>query len=391
MSHDASSDAPIRVLLLISSLLGGGAERVAASLANDWVREGKVVRLVTLESERSDFYVLDPRVARVALSLAEPSSGLWATLKNNATRIRAVRRQLLEFRPDVAVGFMTVSSVLLAVSALGLDCKTLGTERSHPPATPLGFIRETARTISYRALDGVLALTDQSAEWIREHTLAKTIRVIPNAARWPLHRQDPVVSPDVACRPGRNVLLAVGRLDPVKGYPDLLEVFSRLSPKHVTWDLVILGEGEQRRELENLVVRLKLNGRVFFPGIVGNVADWYERATIYVMTSKYEGFPNTLVEAMSCGLPSVSFDCDVGPRNIIRPEVDGELVPNGNLNALEHALDRLMRDEPSRARYAACATDVRKRFGQAQILKSWHDLLTTLAEQRRSKIGAHAK
>lgn len=388
MSFAADAKAETKVFLLISSLLGGGAERVAANLANYWVQEGKIIKLVTLDSAESDFYVLDRRIERVALSLAQPSAGAWASFKNNIARIRAVRREVVKFSPEVAIGFMTVSSVLLAISTLGLACKTIGTERSHPPANPLGFTRETARAVSYGTLNAVLALTDQSAEWIRRHTLARAVHVIPNAARWPLSVQEPIVSPEVACRAGRKILLAVGRLDPVKGYLDLLEVFSTLVARMPEWDLVILGEGHQRPELSQLVQHLGLAGRVFLPGIVGNVADWYQRASLYVMTSKYEGFPNTLVEAMASGLASVSFDCDVGPRNIIRANVDGVLVPNRDVLALERTLYTLMADEDLRVRYAKRALEVRERLSERRIMQRWNDLLVSLSVGQKRAIGS---
>ncbi len=367
-----------RVLLLISSLMGGGAERVAVNLANDWVRQGKVVKVVTLDSTSSDFYTLDQRVGRAALELMNPSAGPLRTIGNSLARIQAIRRELSTFRPEVAIGFMTVSSVLLAISALGLGCRTVGTERSHPPATPLGPARELARQLSYGALDVVLALTDQSAKWIRDNTFARRVEVIPNAARWPLLVQDPVVSPSTVCKTGREIVLAVGRLDPVKGYPDLFEVFARLAPRFPGWDLVVLGEGAERARLEEELRRRQLEQRVFMPGIVGNVSDWYQRSSLYVMTSKFEGFPNTLVEAMSCGLASVSMDCDVGPRNIIRNGIDGVLVQNGSLDALERELDALMRNADLRSRYGTRAVEVRERFGHAQILAQWNNLIQGL-------------
>ena len=135
------------------------------------------------------------------------------------------------------------------------------------------------------------------------------------------------MKPDSVCRPGRKVLLAVGRLEVEKGFDWLIDAFSALATKYPEWDLVILGEGSLRATLEKQVQTSGLARRVFLPGRVGNVGDWYERANLYVMSSRFEGFGNTLGEAMAYGLPAVSFDCETGPRNIIRHETDGLLVP----------------------------------------------------------------
>jgi glycosyltransferase involved in cell wall biosynthesis len=114
-----------------------------------------------------------------------------------------------------------------------------------------------------------------------------------------------------------------------------------------------------------------LEKRVFLPGLVGNIGEWYEQADLYVMSSRFEGFPNTLLEALSYGLPAVSFDCDTGPRDIIRHEVDGLLVSPGNVAALENALDRLMGDVALRQHFAKRAVEARERFSIERVAGMW--------------------
>jgi glycosyltransferase involved in cell wall biosynthesis len=160
----------------------------------------------------------------------------------------------------------------------------------------------------------------------------------------------------------------------LKGFDRLLEAFTSLVRKHENWDLAILGEGSERGALESQVLAAKLDGRVVLPGQAGNVGEWYERADLYVMCSHFEGFPNTLAEAMAHGLPTVSFDCDTGPRDIIRHEIDGLLVPPGDVAGLSAALDRLMGDAALRTRFAARALEVRKRFSIERIAGMWEEL-----------------
>jgi glycosyltransferase involved in cell wall biosynthesis len=115
------------------------------------------------------------------------------------------------------------------------------------------------------------------------------------------------------------------------------------------------------------------------PGIVGNVGAWYAHADLYAMTSRSEGFPNALAEAMSHGLPAVSVDCDTGPRDIIRDGIDGLLVPPNNPAALVDALDRIMGDAAFRVQLAARARDARERFSIEKIAGMWDALFDELS------------
>jgi glycosyltransferase involved in cell wall biosynthesis len=172
------------------------------------------------------------------------------------------------------------------------------------------------------------------------------------------------------------VILAVGRLVKQKGFDSLLEAFSSLVRPHPTWDLAILGEGEERIDLERRRHALGLDGRVFLPGKVGNVGDWYERADIFALSSNYEGFPNALAEAMGYGLPAVSYDCLTGPRDIIREGIDGYLVrPVGDAQCFASALRRLIEDDEMRRRMSLKAVEVRTRFSRSKILTQWNRVI----------------
>lgn len=365
----------MRLLIYIHSLENGGAERVVANLANYWVSIGWDITVVTVASQARDFYALDPAVRRISLDLTGSSRNVFAGFWRTARRAQALRRILQDLRPDVALSAMHTANVILALAARGLPgLRTIGSEHNFPPKAPMGIIWETMRRHAYGRLAAVVALTQECASWLSVHSHARRIPVIPNPVAWPLSNHEPHSAPAAFCRAGRRVLLGVGRLSMEKNFGDLIEVFSRLAPRHPDWDLVILGEGPMRNALESQVQAAGLEGRTFLPGSVGNMGDWYARAALYAMSSHFEGFPNTLVEAMAYGLPAVSFDCDTGPRDIIRHDVDGFLVAPGDTGGLEAALDRLMADEQLREAFALRATEARERFSMKKISSMWEDL-----------------
>lgn len=371
----------MRILVLISSLRGGGAERAAVTLSRLWTDGGHTVHLTTIDSAKSDVYGLDPRVSRGELDLERPSPTIFHAVVNNLRRVAATRREIKAFAPNIVIALMPTANVLAAVSAIGLPAKVIGCERSHPPQIPMDGLRELARKTIYGLLDATAALTTETADWLRANTRARRVHVIPNVVVWPLQETSPRVPPNAVCRDGRSIILAAGRLDPQKGFDQLIDAFANIAPSHPDWDLVILGEGPLGAQLEQQIRRLNLSDRILMPGRVGNIANWYARAALYVMSSRHEGFPNVLAEAMAHGLPAISYDCDTGPRDIIRHDIDGVLVPPDDTKALADALVELMADEGRRNRYAARAPDVRARFSAETVMSKWNALFAELMQR----------
>lgn len=353
---------------------------MTTNLSNHWAERGWDVTVVTQTPVSGDFYRLHRAVRRIGLNLAGSSSNGLAAVWQNLRRMLALRKVLRDRQPDVALAMMSTANILLGLASRGLSVVTVGSERTHPPSFPLVGVWDFLRRYVYRHLDAVVALTRESAAWIERNTRVRRVSIIPNAVAWPLPDQAPHVDPASVGVPGRRRLLAVGRLTREKGFDWLVDAYATLAPRYPDWELVIVGEGPERDALQACIDAAGLADRVFLVGRVGNMRTWYQASQLYVISSRFEGFPNTLAEALAHGLPAVSFDCDTGPRDIVRHDVDGLLVPPGDVAALAEGLGRLMGDAELRRQFSLRAADARERFSVERVTGLWEGLFKELQE-----------
>ena len=350
----------------------GGAERVTATLADAWADQGREVHVVTVAGLDTDFYQLDPRVTRHGLDLARDTRGLPDALRATGQRIRALREALRAIEPDAVVAMTTTAGVLSVIASQRQRWPVIVEEHIHPPKMPPGQPWDLLRRLTYPRAARIVMLTSESLAWLHSAIPRARGSVIPNPISYPMPVAEPVVPPDSLVRADRHLLLAAGRLAPQKGFDLLVPAFASIAATQPDWDLVILGEGPERAALEAQVQGSGLGDRILLPGVVGNVAHWYARADLFVMSSRFEGFPMTLAEALASGLPAVSFDCETGPRDLIEDGRQGRLVrPVEDPAALAAALDAVMTDEPGRRRMAEEAVSVRDRYSLERILGMW--------------------
>lgn len=367
---NGSSPGPLhRITLVINSLGAGGAERVMSMMAGWWATSGVSVTLITLTPRERDFYSLDSRVTRVALDLSRPSSGAVDALRSNLARVRALRRAIAHSCPDVVISFMDVTNVLTLLATLGLGVPVIVSERIDPRRYPIGRFWSTLRRWVYPCAEALVVQAEALRSWGEQHLPKSRLHVIPNPVAAPA-----ATPQDKGSAPQHPTVIAMGRLTAQKGFDLLIEAFARCAPDFPDWDLLILGEGEERKKLEHQARELGVSARVHLPGRVPHPEEHLAKAELFVLSSRYEGFPNALVEAMSCGLAAISTDCPTGPAEIIRPGVDGLLVPAESPEALEKAMRNLMSDPAERRRLAERAPEVITRFGVARVMEMWNNV-----------------
>jgi len=360
-----------KILLVVSSMNTGGAERVASQLVNAWADRGNsVILLATFSGRGGCAYPLDSVVDFRYLADAPGGQGKGALAF--ARRLRALRRIVREEAPDVVVSFLTSVNVMTLMATAGLNCPTIAAEHSYPPAQPMTGSIAKLRLLTYPMASLVTVLTGEGRDWMHRHIPRARVEVIPNPVVFPLASSPPAIDPADLVGTQRKLLLAAGRHDEGKQFSHLIRAFSMVAEQLPEWDLIVLGDGPSRRPLKLEVESLGLAVRVKLPGRVGNMGEWYARADLFALTSRFEGFPLVLAEAMAYGCPVVSYDCDTGPRDIVRDGIDGLLVaPSAGVDGLAKALSRLMSEEGMRLEMSKRAVEARERFSIGRILEYW--------------------
>jgi glycosyltransferase involved in cell wall biosynthesis len=334
-------------LVLLQNLAGGGAERVLLGLAAGLARSAMSVQLLLLRAEGA---YLDQ----------VPSQLEWSVLGRARTRqvLPALVRRLRRQRPRwLVTGLTHVNLVGIAARLLALcGTRALITEHNRIEArgqVPGGAWARRLMPLLYPLADEIVAVSrGVGADVVR------TARVSPDRVRV-IH--NPIVSQRIAALAGQGpphpwaagdgppLIIGIGRLVPQKGFATLMRAFS-LVRAHRPARLVILGEGPKRDCLMSLAQKLGIESDVLLPGFVTNPFAWLGRASLFVLSSAWEGLPTVLVEALACGTPVVATDCPHGPRDILENGDLGPLVPVGDSEKMADAMRRVLDAPTERSR-----------------------------------------
>ncbi len=354
----------MRITCVIGTLGCGGAERVMTHLCAGLAARGHEVTLLTLDDSVPDFYTLNPEVRRVRVNLPTfKKAGFWGAF----ARLWKMTRALRKTRPDVVISFMTVS---ILASCLVLRIPYIYAD--HLDVRYLTYSRkwQILRNFLLARAAAVTVLSERDRKFISLYHPNWKARVIYNPAlplkQWFLPR--PAFMPDT-----HKYVVAVGRFVRQKGFDRLLEAWRRVSDDFPDWKLLIIGAGPEESELKSLADTLDILHCVRFVAPVKGLEAVYRHAQLYVMSSRAEGFPMVLLEAMAAGLPAVSFSC-TGPDVIIRDGVDGFLVKQNYTDCLAEKLARLMKDDSQRAAFSKNAQQVIKRFSLKEYVDAYENL-----------------
>ena len=363
----------MRVLFCIKAMNnpGGGAERVLAEVANGLVARGYEVGLLTFDAPGGcSFYELDKGIKRIELGIGSTISA--ATLPVTIRRIRALRVQVKTYTPDVVIGFMHSMFILLGFALLGTSVPLIASEHIVPEHYKTRPLEALLLYFTPFLVDRITCVSEQVRD-LYNPFIARKMWVIPNPVSLTISKRA-----DIFGQHGtRKILLAVGRLDAQKDYETLIKAFSLVAEKFPDWDLRIVGEGPMKHELQDLVQKIGLKGRVFFAGVTRNISTEYLSAQLFVQASRYESFSLTTVEALFHGLPAVGFEDCPGVNQFIVHGRNGFLAKGKGDRAanLANVLMPIMRDEALRANLAQHSDDTLEKYQLPTVLDQWEEII----------------
>lgn len=330
-------------MVVIRALPHGGAERVVSTLTHEWSRDHEV--MVAVFHGDNTFYDCGGRI----IDLKLPSTGPFLKKLYTAIWERSVHlaRLFRSERPDWVVSFMESASLpsIVAAAITGILSRLRVSVRTNPSAMPW-HLRLLIPSL-YRLPDCVVAPSCGVKKRLESMGVPATkVLVIPN----PIASQT-IASSGVHSPFSRAYVLGVGRLHPEKGFDRLVTAFADV--RQTDLHLVVIGDGHDRRRLSCLARSLGIESRVHLPGAVSDVAPWYYHAQCFVLSSRHEGSPNALVEAMANGCAVISFDCQYGPAEIVEDGTSGLLVAQDDIPALTEGISRVVSDSALRQQLGA--------------------------------------
>lgn len=369
-------------------VIKGGADKIIIEKANYLVTHGYEVIIVTeTQMGRKTSFPLEPGVKHIDMGLDFNKQYTQKFFQRGITYFslmikykRRLRRILEQERPDITI--TTLGRSIDFITDIHDGSVKLGeahTIRAHLRS----FYKLEEKGVAYKCvtwfmkwrtsrnisrLDVLVLLTrDDAATW----TEAQKTYVIPNPI---------LFYPKESAKLENKQVIMVGRYNDAKGYDYLIPAWDMVHQKHPDWKLHVYGSGELHDQVVQWIQERHLEDTIILHDPVNNIMEKYLESSFAVLSSRYEGFSLVILEAMTCGVPSVSFDCPHGPRNIIRDGEDGLLVEYLNPQALANGICRLIEDEQLRKQLGENARRDIQRFSKDSVMKQWEELFENLTK-----------
>jgi len=358
----------MRILCLIPNMGTGGAERVMSYLVAHFADRNEVTLMTWERPGEASFYALPPSVRRIQANRLGGRGLTW--LARVASRPLAIRREIRRIQPNIVISFMDMMNVTTIVACFGIGVPVIVSERNDPSAN-LDATRRFLRNRFYSFASLIVVPTGSVAKNL-PLSLRSRIRIVAN----PIPAAAVAATPDQP-GPGRRFrIVAVGRLVLQKGHRTLIEAFGHIALRHPNWDLVIAGDGPERKALEEEIGRLGLDGRVRLPGVTTDIAALLASAHLMAFPSYYEGFPNALAEGLAASLPAVGNAGVSGVEELIVNGETGILTdPAAGARGLAGALSQLICDAPLRSRMGKAARSHVAQWAPVHVFRKWEDVL----------------
>lgn len=359
----------MRVSIVIGQMLCGGAEHVIYRLVSSLLEDSFKVKLVVLgEACYSTF----PMLNQMDISQYNETKKR-GKLGTNISKIYFIRKVVSTYASDIVLSFIDVTNILTIMATRGLNIPVIISERNNPTQTRMSKAWFLLRHLSYPFADSLVVANKGLKEYCIKYHFNKRIDIIPNLMK-------PIDCPKYKAK---KRIIAVGSLTIQKRFDILIEAVAKLKNLDQLQDyaIVLFGEGPLRSQLAHQIASHSLDDQITLMGSSNDIYPEYFQSTIFVLCSDYEGQPNVLLEAMSCGLACVATNCEYGPSEIISNGHNGLLIPTGSVNELAEALGKLISNE------SLCKTlslnaekTIRNDYSSDKVIKKWLKLFSELTE-----------
>jgi len=345
----------LKILFIITSLGSGGAERVMSLLSNQFIKENEVF-ILTLSKDKI-FYQIDENVQIKQLDLYKHTNSIIDKFTNNFKRVSIIKKEIKKTNPDIVISFMTQTNIISIIASKLANKSIIVSERIN-----YDFLKSKTwillRKFIYRYTNGLVVQSEYDK---KRYNFVEKVKVIYN----------PLTITNIISK-RENIILAVGRLDYQKGFDRLIQIYSKLK---TDYKLIIVGEGNERINLENQIKQLNLENKVFLVGRKSKIEEYYSKAKIFTLSSRMEGFPNVLAEAMGYGCACIAFDCLTGPSDIIKNNYNGYLIENNNLIEYQEKLQLLIDNEEKREIFSKNGLEIREKLDITKITNEWFNFI----------------
>ena len=361
----------MKIGFLIKDLSSGGAERATVSLANYFALRGNSVDIITFKGTDS-FYPLEDEVKVHSAELGEiEQSASFKRLFGSVGRMIKIRKLVKSLELDVLIGMSFAMTWYTVLATLFTKTKSVGTERSNPYRYKASKINTFLRKLFYYFTDGYVFQTRRAAEFFGGKKSDRDI-IIPNAI---FNETVYSLSPPAE---RKKIICATGRLIKLKRFDMLIDSFASIADQIPEYTLFIFGEGEEKDALQGQIDSHGLGKRIILAGTDPQAVKFVNHASVFALSSDFEGMPNALLEALAMGVPCVSTRCEMGPDELIEDGESGILIDVGNGEQLSQAILRIIKDPEFSRKLSENGRKLLKTHSIESISRQWLDYLNRI-------------
>ncbi len=362
----------MKILFYIGNLKKGGAERVVATLSNKLIEKNEVT-IVTTTDEKVE-YNLNKNIRHFSLKNFDGNKN---PIVKNFIYLKRLKKCINEIGPDIILGFLPEPSYRLLLLKPFIKSPIIISDRNDPKVEYASLKSRTIMNVLYKRADGFVFQTEEACEYFSKKIQDKSV-VIANPV------DDRFLKTKYIGNESKE-FINVGRLNEQKNQILLIESFKDVIKKYPNYKLLIYGDGNLKSELSTYISDSKLNNNVKLCGNVDDIENILKEKKCFILSSKYEGMPNALMEAMAVGMPCISTDCPCGgPRGLIKNNINGLLIKNDDKRELVSAMYKIIENDEMCKKMALAAKKNMDNYSCDKIVKKWFEFMKEVYKNEKN-------